>query len=274
MTIDPASPPTLDPAIHAFYRDRYREDDRLSRTAHGRLEYLRTRELLGRYLPPAPAEVLDVGGATGVHARWLLAEGYGVHLIDPVPEHVAHAATIGGLAATIGDARALPVPDGAVDVTLLLGPLYHLVDAGDRALALREAARATRPGGLVAAAAISRYAGLLELAAVGEIDDETAESLRRGLRTGVNEDEPDGFTTAYFHGPGELAAEFTAAGLTDVVVLGIEGPSTPALDAARPERLPELLPSALWAARALEQDPAMMYASPHQLAVGRVPGAP
>jgi hypothetical protein len=54
-----------DPLIHAFYRDRYVEDDRLSRTAHGQLEFLRTQELLRRYLPVPPATVLDGGGATG-----------------------------------------------------------------------------------------------------------------------------------------------------------------------------------------------------------------
>lgn len=263
--------PALDPAILAFYRDRYEEDGRLRRSAHGRLELLRTRELLGRYLPPAPADVLDVGGATGVHARWLLEQGYRVHLVDPVAEHVAQAATIDGLLATLGDARALDVPDASADVTLLLGPLYHLISAEDRALALREAVRVTRPGGLVAAAAISRYAGLLELASLGAIDDATEALLLRALDTGINEDEPEGFTVAYFHLPAELEAELSGAGLTDVVVLGVEGPATPALDAAAPERLPDLLPSALRAARLLERDPAMICASPHFLAVGRVP---
>ena len=46
-----------------------------------------------------------MGGATGVHARWLIEDGYRVHLIDPVPEHVAQAATIPGITATLGDAN-------------------------------------------------------------------------------------------------------------------------------------------------------------------------
>ena len=46
------------------------------------LELVRTREVLRRHLPPPPARVLDVGGGTGVHARWLLADGYQVHLVD------------------------------------------------------------------------------------------------------------------------------------------------------------------------------------------------
>ena len=46
------------------------EATRLTRSPHGRIEFLRTRELLRRVLPPS-ADVLDVGGATGVHAAWL-----------------------------------------------------------------------------------------------------------------------------------------------------------------------------------------------------------
>ncbi|MFC5264711.1 GNAT family N-acetyltransferase [Kribbella qitaiheensis] len=36
----------LDAAIRSYYRDRYVEDDRLSRSGHGRLEFLRTQDLL------------------------------------------------------------------------------------------------------------------------------------------------------------------------------------------------------------------------------------
>lgn len=101
----------LDPLIVAFYRDRYREDDRLTRSRPGRLEFVRTQELLRRLLPPAPARVLDVGGGTGVHARWLVDDGYEVHVVDPVPQHVEQAlASAGGrFSAAVGDARGLGV---------------------------------------------------------------------------------------------------------------------------------------------------------------------
>jgi hypothetical protein len=45
----------LDPLILAFYRDRYDEDKRLSRSRHGQLEFLRTQQLLRAHLPAAPA---------------------------------------------------------------------------------------------------------------------------------------------------------------------------------------------------------------------------
>jgi 2-polyprenyl-3-methyl-5-hydroxy-6-metoxy-1,4-benzoquinol methylase len=76
------------------YYEEGRERDRLLRRGLGRLEYLRTRELLARYLPPAPATVLDVGGGAGVYALPLAREGYSVHLIDAVPLHVEQARDI------------------------------------------------------------------------------------------------------------------------------------------------------------------------------------
>src|SRR5829696_1044842 len=67
------------------------EKERLLGGGAGRLEYLRTRELLARSLPPAAATILDVGGGAGVYALPLANEGYSVYLVDPVPLHVEQA---------------------------------------------------------------------------------------------------------------------------------------------------------------------------------------
>ena len=130
----------------------------------------------------------------------------------------------------------------------------------------------TRPGGLVAAAGISRYAGLLELAAFGQVDEETEPDLARDIATGVNDPE-SGFTVAYFHTPDELVGELRAAGLVDVTVYGVEGPSVPALMTMPQDLAAERLDSALRTARLVERDPALIAASPHLLAVGRVTGS-
>src|SRR5439155_2231303 len=110
-----------------------------------------------RALPPAPARILDVGGATGVYAGPLAEAGYAVHVVDPVPEHVARSAALPGVSAAEGDARALDKPDASHDAVLLLGPLYHLLDRADRVRAWREAGRVVRPGGVVVGATISRF---------------------------------------------------------------------------------------------------------------------
>ena len=144
------------------------EQQRLVRTPHGRLEFLRTQELLRRVLTPS-ASVLDVGGGTGVHAEWIARDGHQVHLIDVVPAHVEAAARLPGVTAAVGDARELAIEDGNVDVVLLLGPLYHLVEAVERARALAQARRVLRPGGVLAAAGISRYLSALELGSNGTL---------------------------------------------------------------------------------------------------------
>jgi SAM-dependent methyltransferase len=266
------SDPVLDPSILAFYRDRYDEDVRLTRSRHGQLEFRRTEELLRGTLPPAPADVIDIGGGTGVHASWLAAAGYRVRLVDPVPVHVERAGRLAGVSATVGDARALDVADDGADVALLLGPLYHLVRRDDRHQALAEAARVVRPGGLVVVAAISRFAALLELAGLGRITSDAAlGDLAELIDTGINHDDPNGFTTGYFHRAEELAAELAAARLDDPVVLGIEGPAAPALDNAPDDRADDVMESAIRCARLVQSEPALMAASPHLLGVARAP---
>jgi SAM-dependent methyltransferase len=254
------------PDIHAFYAAHYVEDDRLHATPHGRLELERTRELLRGHLPTPPARVLDVGGATGVHARWLAEDGYAVHVVDLVPEHVAVAAAVPGVTAALGDARRLAVPDAQADATLLLGPLYHLVDRTERVRALREAARATVPGGLVAAAAISRHAPLLEMGARDRIDDVTEPVLRQIVETGRH-DPRLGFTTAYLHRVDELSDEMREAGLREVRVHGVEGPLASVVLALEPGA--DRLAAALRVARVADEDPALAAVSPHLLGVAR-----
>jgi hypothetical protein len=156
-----------------------------------------------------------------------------------------------------------------VDVCLLLGPLYHLPEPSDRAAALAEAVRVTRAGGLVAAAAISRYAWPLYRLRDGHSLDDTT-NLVRTLATGRH-DAADGFTTAYCHRPAELTAELAAAGLEDVEVFGVEGPGWPLLaPSLAAERVEALVTECLAAARLYDGYPDMAGASAHLLAHGRV----
>ena len=257
-----------DPDIRRYYEQADAEADRLVRSPHGRAEFTRTQGLL-RLLPPSPPTVvLDVGGGPGVHARWLAEEGYSVHLIDLLLVHARQAWGSAGVTTSVGDARRLPAGDATADAVLLLGPLYHLLERAERLTALREAARVTRAGGLVIAAAISRNAILMDFTVHGRVTDANLPDLLRAYATGQN-DVQSGFTTAYFHSPGELADDFGAAGLAEPQVFGIEGPLWPALDAADAQRADPFFANAMARARAFETDPAIMGASGHLLAVVR-----
>lgn len=262
----------LAPSVMRFYSQTVDEGRRLHRSADGRLELARTKELLCRFLPPAPARVLDVGGGTGVHAEWLVKEGYEVSLVDPVPRHVEQASAI--CSAAVGDARALSAVDDDYDVVQIFGPLYHLPDATDRRQALSEARRVVKPDGLVAAAAINRYASLFEHVTYAHLHTERMQAaISKILRTAVHDGEH--FTLAYFHRAEELGDELREAGFTDVQVFGIEGPAWSLVKAA--EQQPgdgptdDLIESALTAARMAEPYPELLAASSHLLAVGRAP---
>jgi SAM-dependent methyltransferase len=258
--------------IHRFYEAGL-EGGRLLE-GPGRIELERTQDVLLRHLPPPPARVLDVGGGTGVYARWLTSLGYEVHLLDPVARHVEEARAHAGpplASVAIGDARKLEDADASADAVLLLGPLYHLVDREDRVRALVEAGRVVRPGGVIVAAAISRYASLLDGLFRGLVDDPAFVAiLDRDLREGQHRNPTgrlDYFTTAYFHLPAALGDEARAAGLLVDGVVAVEGPAwlIPDLDerwrdAHRRGALMDML-------RRLEGDPVALSMSAHLLLV-------
>lgn len=266
---------TFDPKSDPHYAEGW-EQDRLT-SPRGSLERVRTQELLARYLPEPPITVLDVGGGAGVHAHWLADRGYAVHLVDAVPLHVEQASVARPnplASATVGDARDLQFADGFADAVLLLGPLYHLTERADRVKALSEARRVLKPGGLVFAVAITRFASLLDGFFFGFFDDPAfAEIVARDLMDGQHRNpvnHPNYFTTAYFHKPEELTAEVSEAGFGIEATLGVEGPSRWLLhdfdawwnDPDRRERI-------LSAARNVEAEPSMMGLGPHIMVVGR-----
>jgi len=98
----------IDPDVIHHYEERYDEDTRLERDPSNRLELIRTRQLLDRYLPEPPAAIVDVGGGPGAYAVPLTEAGYDVELIDLVPRHI-RLATERGIRAQLGDARNLPI---------------------------------------------------------------------------------------------------------------------------------------------------------------------
>jgi SAM-dependent methyltransferase len=263
----------LEPEVRAYY-DLLGEQQRLRVPATGRLEFLRTWDLLGRLLPPAPARVLDVGGATGIYAGPLAAAGYSVHVVDPVPGHVSAAAALPGVTAALGDARDLAeTADESVDAVLLLGPLYHLPERADRISAWREAARVLRPDGVVVAATIGRYASAFDGFVKGFYrQDGYAALVDETLESGMHRPGPrPWFTTAYFHRPAEAAGEAAEAGLAVERVVSIEGPLWTV------GRLREVLDDAVETAhllallRRIEDDPALLAATSHLMTIARRP---
>jgi SAM-dependent methyltransferase len=269
----------IDSSITDHYAVGY-ERSRLFPGGRPSLEFVRSMELLDRLLPEPPARVLDVGGGPGTYAAPLARSGYQVHLVDPVPLHVAQArqaaraATAPGFEVSQGDARELAPPDESQDAVLLFGPLYHLTEAAARQRALAEARRVLRPGGRLLAMAVSRFAALLDGVYRGWLDDPVFRPIvDQDLADGQHRNpdpvgRPEFFTTAYFHTPTGLAEEVAESGLTGVVVYGVEGPGWPLHEEwADPQRREQIL----LAARAVETEPSVIGFSHHFIAAATRP---
>lgn len=268
--------PELEPDVRAYY-ERGEEIHRLSGGFRsGPLELARTQEIMLRRLPAPGIEVLDVGGGPGVYAAWLASRGDSVHVVDPIPLHVDQASSVHErVTAEVGDARQLSQADASFDAVLLMGPLYHLVARTDRLLALSEARRVLRPGGLLFAAGISRFAALIDLLVVDRLHEpDVLRVVEVVVETGVFKS-ADGslFTTAYFHRPAELMEEVDEAGFVDASIVNIEGPGAFVRDLdgrwADPSRRDVLLR----AARMVESERDMLAAASHLLVLARAPGS-
>jgi SAM-dependent methyltransferase len=151
--------------------------------------------------------VLDVGSGTGSLAFAVRKEAPAglVVGIDPSPAYVAYArARPGGEHVTFeeGDAQRLRFPDSSFDKSLALLVVNFIPD---RAAALREMARVTRPGGVIAAAVWDYGEGMEMLRVFWD------EALALDPASGKRDERQMPLCR-----PGELAALWRSQGLLDV----------------------------------------------------------
>lgn len=195
-----------------------------------RTELAVTMRALVDHLPPAPARVIDVGGGPGRYALELAHRGYAVTLVDLSLRQVDLALNVArdesmALTGCEGDARDLSAfADASFDAVLLLGPLYHLFTEADRRQAVAEARRVLRPGGVVFAAALLRYAPIRWAAKHDpELLIREPEAARAILEDGQLRPPAGGFIDAYCMTPDELEPLMAGAGFERRALLGCEG---------------------------------------------------
>ncbi|MHC4591849.1 MAG: class I SAM-dependent methyltransferase [Planctomycetota bacterium] len=263
----------MEPAEH-YYDDRAEAE--WERLSGSRMEFAVTMRVLADYLPPAPAEVLDIGGGPGRYAIELSRQGYRVTLADvsaqclelarekareadvPLSDYVhASADDMGQLA------------DGSFDAVLMMGPLYHLLEEQQRRQAVAEAFRTLEPGGVVFAAFITRF-GVVRYSAKQNPEwllQYGEELLASGLPADSHE---EGNFPGYFAHPDEICPLMEQGGFETLDLVGCEGAIS------RLEELTSELAGEAWETWVdinyrLGHEPTLHGAADHLLYVGRKP---
>ena len=147
--------------VSSFY-DRTDEDGRLQRSRHGQLEFFTTMHYIHRYAGSA-SKVLEIGAGTGRYSIALAKEGMDVTAVELAESNLAvlkeNAKGLENIRSCQGDATNLEgFADDSFDMTLVLGPMYHLYEAEEINKAIEEALRVTKRGGVLLFAFLSVYA--------------------------------------------------------------------------------------------------------------------
>ena len=144
---------TLD-YLKNFY-ENYDEDSRL-RSKHGMVEYLTTMRYIEKYITQN-SRIIEIGAATGRYSHALAQKGYRVDAVELIEQNIEvfKSKTKEGENISVVQGNALDLSDfedNTYDITLLLGPMYHLFTKEDQQKALSEAVRVTKKGGMIFAA--------------------------------------------------------------------------------------------------------------------------
>jgi len=249
-----------------------------------RIEFGVTQRALSDFLPPAPASVIDIGSGPGRYAIPLAIAGYTLSLVDVSSGCLAlaktEAARQGVSLERVEPSSATSLAsfaDGTFDAALLLGPLYHLKEEGDRVASVKEALRVLRPGGILFSAFLTRYS-VVRYAAKTRPDQftEAPDLIESILAKGTaSSDRPDAafLKHCYFSDPAVIEPFMESCGVQTDMMVGCEG-----VVAEVEERLNELPDDELdtWVDLnyRLGRKAELIAASAHVLHVGRRPRAP
>lgn len=132
------------------YYNKFNEDKRL-KTRHGYIEYYTTMKYINEYLSLFKnPKIIDIGAGTGAYSL-PLSEKYDVTAVELVKHNLRVIEAKSKDVHTFqGNAINLSrFPDESFDITLLLGPLYHLISKEEKIKALREAKRITKKDGII-----------------------------------------------------------------------------------------------------------------------------
>lgn len=217
-------------ALEDFY-NKASEETRLEK-GMGIFEFERIKELIQQQITKPNSTIIDVGGGTGKYSEWLSNIGHQVHLIEPVLKHIKLAEKRAKklknpFSITVGEAKDLPYKNDTADLVILHGPLYHLQKREDRIMAILEAKRVLKKGGVILGFAINSTASTVVGLMNGMIHANSFfEMCKEELTTGIHnapKDFPFLLADAYYHKPQDLKAEFLEQDLKFINLFAVEG---------------------------------------------------
>lgn len=143
----------LDNIIEKFYKESCIEDERLTKDKMHKVEFITTTNYIEKNLKPGD-RILEIGAGTGAYSLYYANKGYKVDAIELSKSNVEvfKSKITKDLDVNViqGNAVDLSVyKDNTFDITLCLGPLYHLFKEEETTLAIKEAIRVTKPGGKI-----------------------------------------------------------------------------------------------------------------------------
>jgi 2-polyprenyl-3-methyl-5-hydroxy-6-metoxy-1,4-benzoquinol methylase len=133
------------------YYSHFNEDHRLQ-TRHGQVEFITSLKYIKECLNnDFSKKILDIGAGTGAYSCYLSNEGYDVTAVELVSHNIeVFKKKNSNVKIHQGNALSLDMfEDDSFDVTLLFGPMYHLLDNKDKIKALKEAKRVTKKDGII-----------------------------------------------------------------------------------------------------------------------------
>ena len=157
------------------YNNNYDEDKRLIKDNTHKLEFVTTTKYIEKFLKPN-IKILEVGAGTGRYSLYYASKGYDVtaveyvrHNLDILKSKITENMNINALEGDIVDLSRFT--DNTFDMTLVLGPLYHLYDDNDIKKAISEAIRVTKIGGIIAIAYLTSDGVFMHWAIDGHLID-------------------------------------------------------------------------------------------------------
>lgn len=135
------------------YYNNHDEESRLIKDKAHRIEYITTTKYIEKYLKSGD-KILEIGAGTGRYAINYAKKGYSVDAIELVNKNLevlkSKITDEMNINAIKGNCLNLNMYDNdTFDITLVLGPLYHLYDEKDIKQAIEEAIRVTKKGGKI-----------------------------------------------------------------------------------------------------------------------------